>query len=334
MGIRMIIILGIVILGLAAACTGEEDEEAGPPLSESLPQPVVTPTPDPMIIVRLAIEDWTRFGSVDFSEDVADDMTGALPVADSVVAQAIRSTSSGQLQWEVDSVRQAARGRLEAEVNFTSPLQLKLLGFERSFVLRFSYSALVENEEIVEANLKPGSASVTEGTVSAQSPAPTAEPAPTAQPVHTTEPAPTAKPVPTAEPVLVAAPAPTAPPVSKTPTIVQYCQSDDEGFAADISNARNWPLIQSCSRSALEEYDRWILVGGQYANDIYKQVFGDAITEADQGFTVIRRANSYSYGGKSRIVWGVAGWTSSDTLSAASYVIDNGLPNRNVKERY
>jgi hypothetical protein len=73
---------------------------------------------------------------------------------------------------------------------------------------------------------------------------------------------------------------------------------------------------------------------GQGANPIFKQVFGDAITEADAGFIMIMRADSYDYGGQGRGVWGVAGWLASDTLSASAYVIDNGLPDRNVKQRY
>ena len=294
MGARALLILGVAVAVLVGACGGQE------PTSTVSPTLSPTPTPDPMIVVQLALDDWTRFGLGDFSEDVANDLTGELPLANSVVAQAIRSTSSDQFQWEVASVRQAARGRLGAEVNFAGPLRLKLLGFERSYGLRFAYSVLIENDEVVQASLASGSASLTEGT-------------PTAMP---TTPAPTATAGPT------------------TTTVVQYCSTADEGSAADISNAHGWPLIQGCAMSELRDYDRWVLVGGQFANAIHKQVFGDAISEADEGFIIIRRANSYNYLGKDRRVWGVAGWSSSDTLSAILYVIDNGLPDRNVKQRY
>jgi hypothetical protein len=43
--------------------------------------------------------------------------------------------------------------------------------------------------------------------------------------------------------------------------------------------------------SQLVGYVWWVLVGGQFANPIYKQVFGDAISGADEGYIVIRHWN-------------------------------------------
>jgi hypothetical protein len=230
---------------------------------------------------------------------------------------------------------------------------LKFLAFERSYVIRFAYSVLIENNEVVDASLAPGSASLAEGTLGARSPlaAGTSVPEPeqatavelkrTAVAAAVAAAAPVTTTAAEKEKNVLEAGATTAKPGSTeeipratATTVVQYCSSADEGLAADISNARDWPLIQSCAISELRGYDWWVLVGGQYANAIYNQVFGDAITEADTGFIVIRRADSFNYGGKDRRVWGVAGWSSSDTLSAVSYVIDNGLPERNVKQRY
>lgn len=149
---------------------------------------------------------------------------------------------------------------------------------------------------------------------------------PTATPTATSSPTPTFTPIPTR----TATPTPTTTP----PTVVQYCSSADGGVAADISNAHGWPLIEACSISELGDFEWWVLVGGQFSNPIYRQVFGDAITAADEGHIVIQRVDPYRYEGKERTVWGVAGWSSSDTLSAAAYIINNGLPDRNVKQRY
>ena len=114
-------------------------------------------------------------------------------------------------------------------------------------------------------------------------------------------------------------------------TAVQFCADADRRDALTISRALNWTLVKACSQSDLGTYQRWVLVGGQYANPIYAEIFGDALIERDEGFIVIKTSRTHSYDGQQRAVWGVAGWSESDTLESAAYVIDKGLPSENIR---
>lgn len=116
-------------------------------------------------------------------------------------------------------------------------------------------------------------------------------------------------------------------------TAVQYCSDEDRRNAVTVSKAFDWPLIHGCSDADLSTYTNWVLVGGQYANPIYKRVFGDGLSESDEGHIVIKRDGSYRSGGKARIVWGIAGWSATDTLEAAAYVIEKGLPEEEIRIR-
>ena len=55
-------------------------------------------------------------------------------------------------------------------------------------------------------------------------------------------------------------------------TAVQYCSDGDRRNAVTVSKAFDWPLIHVCSDAELSTYANWVLVGGQYANPIYKLV--------------------------------------------------------------
>ena len=69
-------------------------------------------------------------------------------------------------------------------------------------------------------------------------------------------------------------------------TAVQYCSDGDRRNAVTVSKAFDWPLIHVCSDAELSTYANWVLVGGQYANPIYKLVFGDGLSESDEGSNV------------------------------------------------
>ena len=116
-------------------------------------------------------------------------------------------------------------------------------------------------------------------------------------------------------------------------TAVQYGADGDRRNAVTVSKAFDWPLIHVCSDAELSTYANWVLVGGQYANPIYKLVFGDGLSESDEGHIVIKRDGSCQSGGKDRVVWGIAGWSATDTLEAAAYVIEKGLPEQEVRIR-
>ena len=80
--------------------------------------------------------------------------------------------------------------------------------------------------------------------------------------------------------------------------------------------------MHGCRQSDLQDYERCVLVGGQYANPIYQEIFGDALSERDEGFIVIRTSTSHSFRGSQRAIWRIAGWSEPDTLETAAYVIE------------
>ena len=54
--------------------------------------------------------------------------------------------------------------------------------------------------------------------------------------------------------------------------VVQYCDEADRTTAINLSNTFGWPLINTCSPSELSKYQGWVLIGGQNANSIFKQM--------------------------------------------------------------
>ena len=120
-------------------------------------------------------------------------------------------------------------------------------------------------------------------------------------------------------------------PETTSNTAVQYCSSEDRRNAITISKAFDWPILHACAQTDLRDYDRWVLVGGQYANPIYEAIFGDALSDRDEGYIVVRTSASHNFGGRQRDVWGIAGWSETDTLQAAAYVIEKGLPSGDVR---
>ncbi|MBA7667816.1 hypothetical protein ES703_75916 [subsurface metagenome] len=115
--------------------------------------------------------------------------------------------------------------------------------------------------------------------------------------------------------------------------VVQYCDEADRTTAINLSNTFGWPLINTCSPSELSKYQGWVLIGGQNANSIFKQIFGEALSKHDHGYVSIQVNDSYLFNGEERIAWGIAGWDLSDTVASARFVIDNGLPQDNVKRK-
>lgn len=113
--------------------------------------------------------------------------------------------------------------------------------------------------------------------------------------------------------------------------VVQYCSDGDKEIALRLSNAFGWPVINTCSLQDLSEHDGWILIGGQYANPVFQQVFGDALTQQDLGFTVIN-ITDHALNEKRRIVWGVAGWNESDSNASVDFILKNGLPDAGIRD--
>jgi len=123
--------------------------------------------------------------------------------------------------------------------------------------------------------------------------------------------------------------------ISTTPpltTVIQYCAAADRGIALAIQRANSsWSVVTSCNADGLQQYDRWLLIGGQNSNPIFNQVFGPVLTSADQGFVSIFVDKSHAYGGSNRQVWGVGGWKAEDALGSAYYVAENGLPSQDIR---
>ena len=115
--------------------------------------------------------------------------------------------------------------------------------------------------------------------------------------------------------------------------VVQYCPEGDRGITLRLSNAFGWPVVNTCSLQDLSEHDGWILIGGQYANPVYQQVFGDVLTQQDSGFAVIH-ITGHVLNENRRIVWGVAGWNESDSNASVDFILRNGLPDAGIRNKY
>ena len=168
------------------------------------------------------------------------------------------------------------------------------------------------------------------------------EPTPLPTSVSTNIPEPTVSNTPMPTPTSVSTP---EPPPSDTPTpiptrrvipelnsepIVQYSADANRKFAQELADAKNYKIARAYSEADIETSTKWILVGGQYANPVYQQVFGDALTQQDSGFAVIH-ITGHVLNENRRIVWGVAGWNESDSNASVDYVLENGLPDSRIR---
>lgn len=114
--------------------------------------------------------------------------------------------------------------------------------------------------------------------------------------------------------------------------VVQYCPEGDKGIATRLSDAYGWPIVNTCSLQDLAEHDGWILIGGQFANPVFKEVFGDALVQQDTGYVVIN-ITGHVLNEKLRIVWGLAGWNETDSIASIDYVLDRGLPEAGIRAK-
>ncbi len=115
-----------------------------------------------------------------------------------------------------------------------------------------------------------------------------------------------------------------------TDVVIQYCQDADIYAAISLYGKYGWEIVQTCAENGLSGFDNWILIGGQNANPVFAAVFGDSIEADKAGYIHVQQSSAYWSGGKNRAVWGVAGWSASDTFESAQFVAKNGLPNEDV----
>lgn len=117
------------------------------------------------------------------------------------------------------------------------------------------------------------------------------------------------------------------------PVVVQYASDDDKEAADIIAAALDVVPVKATSIEDVPLAERTVFVGAQEANPVFKEVVEQGpfrnVTENDAGYIYIQ------YGlWDGNKVWGVAGWSKSDTIESAKYIRDNGLPLRGVKVRY
>ena len=109
--------------------------------------------------------------------------------------------------------------------------------------------------------------------------------------------------------------------------VIQYCDAADLDTAFALRAAFGWPLLNTCTTDEISDYKGWVVVGGQFANPVFVVVFGSSVSEADSGFVRIQFDQGYT----SHMVWGVAGWLASDTYESGRYIVQNGLPESDVR---
>ena len=131
-GIRFALLAALLVVMLASVgCGGKSDEE----------------------IVQNAVDEWTKAGLRDLSDEMGSLITGDIPVARSVVAGAIHSAIEEKVEWDVGPVTPAVGGRLMADVDFSVSFEIDVLALKSSYTLSFVYSVLVEDEKVIDADL-------------------------------------------------------------------------------------------------------------------------------------------------------------------------------------
>lgn len=105
---------------------------------------------------------------------------------------------------------------------------------------------------------------------------------------------------------------------------VQYGSSSDFQAASRLSSALGFQLIGPGITPITSNYSTLLVVGAQEANPVYRSFVASGvfrtIRENDTGVQI-----QVKVVGNTKVV-GVAGWSGSDTLLSADYIIQNGIP--------
>jgi len=106
--------------------------------------------------------------------------------------------------------------------------------------------------------------------------------------------------------------------------IVQYSSLEDYPAAKALADGLGYDLVQSDDISGLQ-YHILIMVGGQDSNPVFKAYCDQThnfryVYPYDEGYIMIQYHND-SQLLWTKEVWGVASWTTADTLASANYLL-------------
>ncbi len=118
------------------------------------------------IDIKASISGWIP-GNVDnISQEIADLVPADIPLARGIVAKAIKTTLLTKVELSVEHVESiAGEDRYSARVNLGFPilLELPVIG-KKEYWVSISYDFVIENGQVVDANIDVSSFEMTEST--------------------------------------------------------------------------------------------------------------------------------------------------------------------------
>ena len=126
-----------------------------------------TPTPGPPLTpsetVQAAVERWTATAKNEISEALAAALEDQIPVNLFAIEDNVREGIDDELfQVEVGTVITGTGGRLSGDADTTLPFSINIaLVHSGNYTVRYSYSVVVQDGEVIEANLDSESISLT-----------------------------------------------------------------------------------------------------------------------------------------------------------------------------
>jgi len=104
--------------------------------------------------IEPAVEEWIDDNMDDLSEQIGELVTGDLPIARDIVAEAVKRALLSYLEWKIIEVETSEDKRERiARVRLVFPLRLELQVISREYQIRVDYVLRIRENRVVDSDI-------------------------------------------------------------------------------------------------------------------------------------------------------------------------------------